>query len=84
MSITKEIPSGYYISQFIQNWHDNENQLEHLARIWLRNDIYSRYNCFVIAPQFGERSSNYTENNEGTLVSKPSEDVLALPELIKK
>ena len=64
--------------------HDNENQLEPLARIWLRDEIYSRYNCFVIAPQFGERSSNYSENNEGILTSKPSENVLALPELIKK
>ncbi|OCW72609.1 carboxylesterase family protein [Elizabethkingia anophelis] len=64
--------------------HDNENQLEPLARIWLRDEIYSRYNCFVIVPQFGERSSNYSENNEGILTSKPSENVLALPELIKK
>ncbi|TYO93058.1 phospholipase/carboxylesterase [Elizabethkingia miricola] len=96
----KELPYRFLLPQNVDNkkkyplvitfhnssriGHDNENQLEHLARIWLRNDIYSRYNCFVIAPQFGKRSSNYAENNEGTLVSKPSEDVLALPELIKK
>ncbi|PUB33760.1 phospholipase/carboxylesterase [Elizabethkingia sp. YR214] len=96
----KELPYRFLIPQNIDNkkkyplvitfhnssriGNDNENQLEHLARIWLRNDIYSQYNCFVMAPQFGERSSNYTENNEGTLFSKPSEKVLVLPELIKK
>lgn len=63
--------------------NDNENQLEPLARIWLRNSVYSQYECFVIAPQFKERSSNYINNSNGVLVSQPSKDVAAVLELIK-
>lgn len=37
--------------------NDNESQLEPLARIWIRNDIYKDFNCFVIAPQFNRRST---------------------------
>lgn len=31
--------------------NDNENQLEHLARTWVREEVYGRFNCFVVAPQ---------------------------------
>ncbi|WP_281310219.1 prolyl oligopeptidase family serine peptidase [Flavobacterium flavigenum] len=63
--------------------NDNENQLEPFAKIWLRPEIYNKYQCYVIAPQFSKRSSNYEKNSEGIQVSKPSEDVFALLELIQ-
>lgn len=62
--------------------NDNEKQLEPLARIWIREDIYNQYNCFVIAPQFPDRSSNYVKNEDGILVSKPSDDVQLVLELL--
>lgn len=64
--------------------NDNEKQLEPLSKIWLRKDIYDNYNCFVIAPQFDERSSNYSENEKGILVSKPSEKVNLVLGLLKE
>jgi predicted peptidase len=63
--------------------NDNENQLEPLARIWLREEIYDQYNCVVIAPQFNIRSSNYVADENGILVSKPFEDINLVLELIK-
>ncbi|WP_316785535.1 PHB depolymerase family esterase [Pedobacter frigiditerrae] len=63
--------------------NDNENQLEPLSRIWLREEIYDKYKCFVLAPQFNKRSSNYSENEDGVLISKSSEDVAMVLELIK-
>lgn len=62
---------------------DNENQLEPFARIWLRNEIYSKYHCYVIAPQFSKRSSNYEKNAEGIQISKPSDEAIAVLDLIK-
>jgi len=64
--------------------NDNEKQLEPLAKIWNRDEIFETYNCFVIAPQFNQRSSNYTENENGVLVSKPSNDVQLVLELLKQ
>lgn len=61
---------------------DNEKQLEPLARIWIREEIYDQYNCFVIAPQFADRSSNYVKNEDGILVSKPSDDVQLVLDLL--
>lgn len=63
--------------------NDNENQLEPLAKIWIREEIYDNYNCFVVAPQFNERSSNYIENENGILVSKPSTAVDLVLGLLK-
>ncbi|OXA70294.1 phospholipase [Flavobacterium aquidurense] len=63
--------------------NDNENQLESFAKIWLRPEIYNKYQCYVIAPQFSERSSVYEKNSDGIQVSKPSKDVFALLELIE-
>ena len=63
--------------------NDNESQLEPLAKIWLREEIYDRYQCYVIAPQFSTRSSVYANNTDNDLVSKPSNDVFALLDLIK-
>ncbi|KQB42343.1 alpha/beta fold hydrolase [Flavobacterium aquidurense] len=63
--------------------NDNENQLEPFAKIWLRPEIYTKYQCYVIAPQFSKRSSDYEKNVDGIQVSKPSEDVFALLELIQ-
>ncbi|RZJ78563.1 MAG: phospholipase [Flavobacterium sp.] len=62
--------------------NDNEKQLEPLAKIWLRPEIYANYPCFVIAPQFKKRSSNYTKNAEGILSSIPSDDVNLVLKLI--
>lgn len=63
--------------------NDNENQLEPFAKIWLRPEIYNKYQCYLIAPQFSERSSVYEKNSDGIQVSKPSKDVFALLELIE-
>ncbi|WP_342333101.1 prolyl oligopeptidase family serine peptidase [Pedobacter sp. FW305-3-2-15-E-R2A2] len=64
--------------------NDNENQLEPLARIWLRENIYSNFNCFVIAPQFNERSSNYQQENDGVLTATPSDDAREILKLIEE
>lgn len=61
---------------------DNEAQLEPLARIWIQEDIYKSFHCFVIAPQFSRRSSNYEINADSLLVSTPSDDALELLALI--
>ncbi|MEO7977491.1 alpha/beta fold hydrolase [Flavobacterium sp.] len=63
--------------------NDNENQLEPFAKIWLRPEIYTQYQCYVIAPQFSKRSSNYEKNSDSIPISKPSKDVFALLELIQ-
>lgn len=63
--------------------NDNENQLEPFAKIWLRNEIYEKFPCYVVAPQFNTRSTNYEINGEGIQVSKPSNEVSALLKLIK-
>ncbi|GAA4151089.1 prolyl oligopeptidase family serine peptidase [Chryseobacterium ginsenosidimutans] len=63
--------------------NDNENQLEPFAKIWLRNEIYEKYPCYVVAPQFNKRSANYELNKQGLLISKPSNEVFALLKLIK-
>ncbi|WP_139262545.1 carboxylesterase family protein [Chryseobacterium polytrichastri] len=62
--------------------NDNENQLEPFAKIWLRDEIYEKYPCYVVAPQFNTRSTNYEINGEGIQVSKPSNEVFALLKLI--
>jgi len=64
--------------------NDNENQLEPFAKIWLRDEIYEKYPCYVVAPQFNTRSSNYETNKEGVQVSKPSSEVFALLKLIEE
>ncbi|WP_246236354.1 carboxylesterase family protein [Flavobacterium ajazii] len=63
--------------------NDNENQLEPFAKIWLRPEIYNKYQCYVLAPQFNTRSSNYEKNSDGIQISKPSQDVFSLLELIQ-
>lgn len=64
---------------------DNERQLEPLARIWLRPDIRREYPAFVIAPQFQTRSSNYYPDSvRHCLISKPSDEVYLLLELIRE
>lgn len=63
--------------------NDNENQLEPFAKIWLRDEIYEKYPCYVVAPQFNKRSTNYEMNEQGIQISKPSNEVFALLKLIK-
>ncbi|WP_316820370.1 PHB depolymerase family esterase [Pedobacter gandavensis] len=62
---------------------DNEKQLEPLSRIWIRDEIYEKYKCFVLVPQFSERSSNYVENENGIFTAKPSKEVYEILDLIK-
>ncbi|WBX98672.1 prolyl oligopeptidase family serine peptidase [Chryseobacterium gambrini] len=64
--------------------NDNENQLEPFAKIWLREEIYEKFPCYIVAPQFNKRSTNYETNAEGIQISKPSNEVSALLNLIKK
>lgn len=80
---TKKYPLVITFHNSTRIGNDNENQLEPLSRIWLREEIYEKYNCFVLAPQFNTRSSSYSEHEDGILVSKPSEDVGMVLELIK-
>ncbi|WP_243860551.1 hypothetical protein [Flavobacterium poyangense] len=62
---------------------DNEKQLEPLARIWLRDEIRNQYPAFIVAPQFKQRSSNYTEDPDSVLLTaKPSEEVQTVLKLI--
>lgn len=63
--------------------NDNENQLEPFAKMWLRDEIYAKYPCYVVAPQFNKRSANYEINGEGVQISKPSNEVVAVLKLIK-
>ena len=62
---------------------DNAGQLEVMAKFWAQPDIQSRYPAFVLAPQFAERSANYT-NVPGipVLVSQPSPALGKVLELI--
>lgn len=65
--------------------HDNEAQLEPLARIWLRAQIRDKYPAFVIAPQFETRSSTYVEDaSRQVLASAPSADVAAVLALVRE
>lgn len=63
--------------------NDNEHQLEPFAKIWLRDEIYEKYPCYVVAPQFNKRSTNYEMNEQGIQISKPSNEFFALLKLIK-
>ncbi len=63
--------------------NDNETQLEPFAKIWLRDEIYEKFPCYVVAPQFNKRSTNYEIDKDGIQVSKPSNDVSTLLKLIK-
>lgn len=63
---------------------DNEKQLEHIAKVWQRPEIRSKYEAFVIVPQFNERSSNYVYDVEGNFISKPFTDIQLVLDLIKQ
>lgn len=86
-------PKNHYVNQkypLVITFHnstrignDNENQLEPFAKIWLRDEIYEKYPCYVVAPQFNTRSSNYKISGEDIQISKPSNQVFALLKLIK-
>ncbi|ROI04820.1 phospholipase [Chryseobacterium sp. G0240] len=62
---------------------DNESQLEPVAKIWLRDEIYNKYPCYVLAPQFDKRSSNYENSGGDVQISKPSDAAVAILKLIK-
>ncbi|MEL1255381.1 prolyl oligopeptidase family serine peptidase [Flavobacterium sp. DGU38] len=82
-SINKKYPLVITFHNSSRIGNDNENQLEPFAKIWLRPEIYTKYQCYVMAPQFNTRSSNYEKNSDGVQISKPSQDVFALLELIQ-
>lgn len=81
---TKKYPLVITFHNSSRQGNDNENQLEHLARTWVRNDIFDKFNCFVLAPQFEQRSSTYSQNAEGMLTASPSKDAIQILTLIKK
>jgi len=68
--------------------NDNEKQLEALSRIWLLPSNRKKFKAYVVAPQFAERSANYTfDSTRKILVAKPSEtlkSILSLIEQLKK
>ncbi|ASW73911.1 DNA-binding protein [Chryseobacterium piperi] len=78
----KKYPLVITFHNSVRIGNDNEKQLEPLARIWLRDEIYHHYNGFVLAPQFNSRSSEYVKNNDGLMVSQPSKDLFTLLKLI--
>ncbi|RXK86203.1 carboxylesterase family protein [Filimonas effusa] len=52
---------------------DNTSQLNALVKMWAQPALRSAYPAYVVAPQFSQRSSNYTMNRQkGILVSIPS------------
>jgi len=61
---------------------DNSLQLENLAKTWLRKDIRESYPCYVLAPHFSKRSSDYSPDPHGVLISRPSPQVETLSKLI--
>jgi|GEM_PF-314549 len=62
---------------------DNKSQLEPMARIWLNGSIRKKYQTYVLAPQFAERSANYhLDQQRGILTSSPSLQLQAIPALI--
>jgi len=63
--------------------NDNEKQLEHLSKIWVKAEIYDQYNAFVIVPQFSSRSSVYAKDKNGSLLSSPSNDVGMVLDILK-
>lgn len=51
---------------------DNEKQLGVLAKLWLQEDIKTKYPAYILSPQFPNRSSNYEKDNaRAVLASKP-------------
>lgn len=83
-TITKKYPLVITFHNSSRLGNDNENQLEHLARTWVRDDIFDEFKCFVLAPQFEQRSSTYAQNAEGILIANPSKDAVQILTLIKK
>jgi len=81
---TKKYPLVITFHNSSRQGNDNENQLEHLARTWVRDDIFDKFNCFVLAPQFEQRSSTYLQISEGMLLASPSKDAIQILTLIKK
>lgn len=82
-TLTKKYPLVITFHNSSRIGSDNENQLEHLARTWIRDDIFDKFNCFVLAPQFEQRSSTYAQNAEGILIASPSKDAVQILTLIK-
>lgn len=80
---TKKYPLVLTFHNSSRIGNDNEQQLEHLAKIWIREEIYNTYNAIVIAPQFEERSSCYTDYSNGILISKPYADINLVFQLLE-
>jgi predicted peptidase len=63
--------------------NDNTSQLGVLSKLFAMPDIRSKYSCYVLAPQFSSRSSNYVpDSTRHVLTSKPQACLLAALDLI--
>jgi predicted peptidase len=62
---------------------DNITQLGVLVKLWAQPDIRTKYPAYVLAPQFPQRSSNYTSDSaRNVLVSAPDQSVSTVLQLI--
>ena len=62
---------------------DNKAQMGVFMKMWASEKIRANYPAFVIAPQFPERSSNYSQDSSrNTLTSYPTQSVDAALQLI--
>lgn len=79
---TKDYPLIIAFQNSSRIGNDNEKQLEHLSKIWIREEIYNNYQAYVIVPQFNERSSIYEKDTDGRLTSKPFSDIQLVLDLL--
>ena len=62
---------------------DNITQQGVLVKLWAQPDIRTKYPAYVLAPQFPQRSSNYTlDSTRNVLVSAPAPSVNTVLHLI--
>ena len=63
--------------------NDNEKQLEPLTRTWLTGKVRSKFQAFVLAPQFETRPTEYAKNiTYGVLTANPQRNLQTLFSLI--
>jgi predicted peptidase len=66
---------------------DNLKQLNVLVKYWAQPQIMAAFPAYVVAPQFPERTSNYTQGRSGVPESVPSAtlpDAIRLVDSLKK
>ena len=63
--------------------NDNESQLGVLSKMWASEYNRNHYPCYVLVPQFAERSANYhTDSTKQVLSSVPSKNLSTALELL--